>query len=214
MRSRSAAAISTRVGNFFTIRDILERYDSEVLRFFLLSAHYRSPIDFSDQNLADAEAGLDRIYSALAGMEDILARSSAATTPTGDTQVSNEAVDELAEKVSGLHLRFCEAMDDDFNTALAVSVLFGLTKEMKNVRISVFDNGIGFDQDQIQQRRTNRPSLGLAGMEERAALLGGTVTVQSRSGYGTEVEAKIPYHHPEDTVAAYSGTHGKEEVKK
>ena len=59
----------------------------------------------------------------------------------------------------------------------------------------MFDNGIGFDRDQVQERRSNRPSLGLAGMEERAALLGGTVTVQSRPGYGTEVEALIPYHH-------------------
>src|SRR5512134_1678175 len=78
--------------------------------------------------------------------------------------------------------------------------------EEKNVRINVFDNGIGFDRDQVQQRRTSRPSLGLAGMEERAALLGGTVTVQSRPGYGTEVEAVIPYHR--------SGPqHGLQEVR-
>jgi signal transduction histidine kinase len=55
------------------------------------------------------------------------------------------------------------------------------------------DNGIGFDLDQVKQRRSARPSLGLAGMEKRAALLGGSVSVQSRPGYGTEVEAVIPY---------------------
>ena len=70
-----------------------------------------------------------------------------------------------------------------------------LSFEKKNVRINVQDNGIGFDLAQVKQRRTKRPSLGLAGMEERAALLDGTVTVQSRPGYGTNVEASIPYHH-------------------
>jgi signal transduction histidine kinase len=67
--------------------------------------------------------------------------------------------------------------------------------EEKNVRISVRDNGIGFDVDSRQQQSTSRPSLGLAGMQERAALLGGIVSIQSRPGYGTEVEALIPYHH-------------------
>jgi signal transduction histidine kinase len=67
--------------------------------------------------------------------------------------------------------------------------------EEKNVRISVRDNGIGFDVDDKQQQSTSRPTLGLAGMQERAALLGGTVSIQSRPGYGTEVEVLIPYHH-------------------
>jgi two-component system sensor histidine kinase UhpB len=68
--------------------------------------------------------------------------------------------------------------------------------EEKNVRINVRDNGIGFDLERTrQQRSTSRPCLGLAGMQERAALLDGSVSVQSRPGYGTEVEALIPYHH-------------------
>ena len=123
--------MSKSLGNFFTIREILERYDSEVLRFFLLSAHYRSPIDFSDQNLADAESGLDRIYSALAGMEDILAKSAA--DATGGSQAGNEAVEELTEKLSRLHARFCEAMDDDFNTALAIAHIFDLVRALNRV---------------------------------------------------------------------------------
>jgi len=124
--------MSKSLGNFFTIRDILERYDSEVLRFFLLSAHYRSPIDFSDQNLADAESGLDRIYSALAGMEDVLAKG-AAEAPAGSSQTGNEAVEELTEKLSRLHARFCEAMDDDFNTALAIAHIFDLVRSLNRV---------------------------------------------------------------------------------
>ena len=87
-----------------------------------------------------------------------------------------------------------ESLNNVIKHARATHVNIHLHFEEKNVRINVFDNGIGFDRDQVQQRRSSRPSLGLAGMEERAGLLGGTVTVQSRPGYGTEIEALIPYH--------------------
>jgi signal transduction histidine kinase len=82
--------------------------------------------------------------------------------------------------------------------------------EEKNVRINVRDNGIGFDLGQVRQRPTNRPSLGLAGMEERAALLRGTVTVQSRPGSGTEIDAVIPYHH-KGTEADYASQEVKDD---
>jgi cysteinyl-tRNA synthetase len=114
--------MSKSLGNFFTIREILDKYDSEVLRFFLLLAHYRSPIDFSDQNLADAEAGLERIYTALAAVEETLAR------PVVAEPAANDAADELAANLASLHDRFCEAMDDDFNTALAIAHIFDLVR--------------------------------------------------------------------------------------
>ena len=117
--------MSKSLGNFFTIREILENYDSEVLRFFLLSSHYRSPIDFSDQNLADAEAGLERIYSALATMEEFLAKPATAAASS-----ASDAVAELAAKLASLHDRFCEAMDDDFNTALAIAQIFDLIRTL------------------------------------------------------------------------------------
>jgi cysteinyl-tRNA synthetase len=123
--------MSKSLGNFFTIRDILERYDSEVLRFFLLSSHYRSPIDFSDQNLADAEAGLDRIYSALAAMAEALAAG--ATHTAAAVALLSDAALELQEKVETLHHRFCEAMDDDFNTALAIATIFDLVRSLNRV---------------------------------------------------------------------------------
>ncbi len=82
-----------------------------------------------------------------------------------------------------------------------------LSFEEKNARINVRDNGIGFDLERIQQQRNSRPSLGLAGMQERAALLGGTVSVKSSPGCGTEVEALIPYRHNG------TGFHRFEEVK-
>jgi signal transduction histidine kinase len=86
-----------------------------------------------------------------------------------------------------------ESLNNIIKHARATHVNIHVYYEEKNVRISIFDNGIGFDRGQVQQRRTSRPSLGLAGMEERAALLGGSVNLQSRPGYGTEVEALIPY---------------------
>lgn len=107
-----------------------------------------------------------------------------------------------------------ESLNNIIKHSHATHVNIHLHFDEKNVRISVFDNGIGFDRDQVQQLRTNRPSLGLAGMEERAALLGGTVTVQSRPGYGTEVEARIPYHHADAATAEYFDFHAQEEVNK
>jgi signal transduction histidine kinase len=101
-----------------------------------------------------------------------------------------------------------ESLNNIIKHAQATHVNIHLHYDEKNVRISVFDNGVGFDREQVQQKRTSRPSLGLAGMEERAALLGGTLTVQSRPGYGTEVEAVIPYHHARAEFA-----HGMQEVK-
>jgi signal transduction histidine kinase len=101
-----------------------------------------------------------------------------------------------------------ESLNNIIKHAQATHVNIHLQYEEKHVRFSVFDNGIGFDRDEVQQRRTSRPSLGLAGMEERAALLGGTVIVQSRPGYGTEVEAVIPYQRSEA-----NSRHGLQEVK-
>jgi cysteinyl-tRNA synthetase len=105
---------------------VLEKYDSEVLRFFLLSAHYRSPIDFCDQNLNDAEAGLARIYSALAGVDAAL------EGPAG-TPLATEAEGELASRLAEFLPRFREAMDDDFNTALALAHVFDLIRSVNRL---------------------------------------------------------------------------------
>src|SRR5215213_4323380 len=88
-----------------------------------------------------------------------------------------------------------ESLNNIIKHAQASLVNIYLRFEEKNVRINVRDNGMGFDLDYAKQKCTRRASLGLAGMEERAALLGGTLMVQSRPGYGTEVEALIPYDH-------------------
>jgi len=124
--------MSKSLGNFFTIKEVLERYEPEVLRFFLLTAHYRSPLDFSDQNMNEAEAGLDRIYTALAKMDEL-----AAGLPddglSGLPQKMNEAHAELLEKVESFPVRFSESMDDDFNTAQALGAIFELVRCVNRV---------------------------------------------------------------------------------
>jgi cysteinyl-tRNA synthetase len=115
--------MSKSLGNFFTIREVLDRFDPETLRFFILSAHYRSPIDFSDQNLDESRIGLERIYSCLAAIEEALNRIPASAEFPAVEHLSPIGL-ELQEKITQFIPRFVEAMDDDFNTALALGVIF------------------------------------------------------------------------------------------
>ncbi len=108
--------MSKSLGNFFTIRDILARYDAEVVRFFILTAHYRSPIDFADQQLEEAGQALTRCYEALDQAGRVVPATAGGAVP-GELA-------EAAAKLEELDARFCEAMDDDFNTAQAIGHLF------------------------------------------------------------------------------------------
>ncbi|HHQ4701637.1 TPA: cysteine--tRNA ligase [Aeromonas hydrophila] len=99
--------MSKSLGNFFTIRDVLAHYDAETVRYFLMSGHYRSQLNYSEDNLKQARAALERMYTALRDLP-------AAATAGGDEQVA----------------RFKEAMDDDFNTPEAYSALFDLVREI------------------------------------------------------------------------------------
>jgi len=123
--------MSKSLGNFFTIRDILQKYDPEVVRFFILSAHYRSPIDFSDQNLEDARAGLTRFYEALKNAGDLLASYPLSSETTCETLPPEGR--EILDRFEILEERFCEAMDDDFNTALAIGHLFDAVRGMNRI---------------------------------------------------------------------------------
>jgi cysteinyl-tRNA synthetase len=107
--------MSKSLGNFFTIRDVLKKYDAEVVRFFILRAHYRSPLNYSDVHIDDAKGALTRLYTALADVE------LGADTPAVDW-------DEARAQ------RFREAMDDDFNTPLAVAELFDLAGEVNRTK--------------------------------------------------------------------------------
>lgn len=101
--------MSKSLGNFFTIREVLEKYDPEVLRFFILRAHYRSPLNYSDAHLDDARSALTRLYTALKD------------SPPDDQPLDPHEAHAQA---------FTDAMNDDFNTALAMSSLFDLTNEI------------------------------------------------------------------------------------
>jgi cysteinyl-tRNA synthetase len=102
--------MSKSLGNFFTIREVLRKYDPEVVRFFILRAHYRSPLNYSDAHLEDARAALTRLYGALGECDGPAAH------PVDWTESHA--------------LRFREAMDDDFNTPVAMAVLFDLAAEV------------------------------------------------------------------------------------
>ncbi len=120
--------MSKSLGNFFTIRDILNQYDAEVVRLFLLSTHYRSPIDFSDANLKDARAGLDRFYTM---KEGIIRSLSGKNPPSVKPEEVIQATDRsLYEKILSMPKAFEETMDDDFNTAFAVGLIYDLVRDV------------------------------------------------------------------------------------
>ncbi|MDR1310772.1 MAG: cysteine--tRNA ligase [Burkholderiaceae bacterium] len=106
--------MSKSLGNFFTIREVLTRYHAEVLRFFIIRSHYRSPLNYSDAHLEDARAGLTRLYTALNAVP-------AMRVPV-DWQESHA-------------MRFAAAMNDDFNTPVACAVLFELANEVNRTRM-------------------------------------------------------------------------------
>ncbi len=110
--------MSKSLGNFFTVREISEKYDLQVLRFFMLSAHYRSPINFSADLMESSKNGLERILTAIGKLKDL--EASAKTEKLLDHEDKN-AVQELVSKYEA-------AMDDDFNTADAISAIFELVK--------------------------------------------------------------------------------------
>lgn len=112
--------MSKSLGNFFTVREIGEKYDLQVLRFFMLSAHYRSPINFSAELMEASKNGLERIITCAERLKDLLNKVSGDAL-TEEEQENKKNVDELVAK-------FEAAMDDDFNTADAVSAIFELVK--------------------------------------------------------------------------------------
>ncbi|HIF9172621.1 TPA: cysteine--tRNA ligase [Photobacterium damselae] len=104
--------MSKSLGNFFTIRDVLNHYDPETVRYFLMSGHYRSQLNYSEDNLKQARSALERLYTSLRGL---------------DTSVEAAGGEEFVT-------RFKEAMDDDFNTPEAYSVLFDMAREINRLK--------------------------------------------------------------------------------
>jgi cysteinyl-tRNA synthetase len=123
--------MSKSLGNILPIRDLLQDYPSEAVRLFLLSNHYRSPVDFSPQHMVEAGAGLDRFYTALMGIDDFL--SAKGEVPSPNAAGLKGAAKEVFEKISAARHSFSEAMQDDFNTAQALGYLHDLARMLNRV---------------------------------------------------------------------------------
>ena len=113
--------MSKSLNNFFTVRDIAKEYDLEAVRLFMLSAHYRSPINFSRDQIEAANASLNRLYTARDSLKFQM--------ENGEDRPLNEAEKAFAERLKGYEKRFDDAMDDDMNTADALGAVFELVKD-------------------------------------------------------------------------------------
>ena len=113
--------MSKSLGNFFTVRDICEQYDPQVIRFFMLSAQYRTPLNFSKELVEDASRGLERILNGAEKLKEIADKKNGRFTSDEEQKILEEEMPKFIE-------RFDAAMDDDLNTADAISVLFELVR--------------------------------------------------------------------------------------
>lgn len=118
--------MSKSLGNFLTIREILAKYPAEVLRFFVFSTHYRTPLDFSETAMKDAESGLTRLYTCLAE----IAKIPGETSPEQKSVAGKKNV----VKIQSLVDRFVQAMDNDFNSAQALGHIFEVVKALNTIR--------------------------------------------------------------------------------
>lgn len=154
--------MSKSLGNFFTVREVLKYYDAETIRYFLMSGHYRSQLNYSEENLKQARTSLERLYTALRGTDG-------SVQPAGG---------------EAFEARFREAMDDDFNTPEAYSVLFDMAREVNRLKTEdlVAANGLAAALRQLSG------VLGLLEQDPEAFLQGGA---QSDDGEVAEIEALI-----------------------
>jgi cysteinyl-tRNA synthetase len=116
--------MSKSLGNFFTVKEVLSKFPPEVVRFFLINVHYRSPLDFSDAALAEAETALLRLYTTLARLEEVLRRHPEVTLPAELDYYPATLTLEDCSRLGSLAGRFVNALEDDLNTAQALGFLF------------------------------------------------------------------------------------------
>ena len=112
--------MSKSLGNFFLLNEVLEKYDGRVVRFFMLSSHYRKPIEFSEEELSMAKAGLERIENCIRRIKEVLEK--AGTNCSG--------AEDFKESVFKYRDKFCEGMEEDFNTSMAFAAIFEMIKEI------------------------------------------------------------------------------------
>lgn len=138
--------MSKSLGNFFTVREIAEEFDYEVIRFFMLSAHYRSPINFSKTLMESARSGLERIYNCISDMKFFAEKA--------DSHALTDKEKEYKEKIGTLKAKYIAAMDDDLNTADAISAIFEIVSEANKAitaQSGFSKEVIGFTVDTIKE---------------------------------------------------------------
>ena len=162
--------MSKSLGNFFTVRDISAKYDYEVIRYFMLSAHYRNPINFSDALMEQAKSAVARVYTCIDNLEFLLSNSE-------DRTLTAEEYEYL-KKLDGFKQRFIDAMDDDLNTADAISVIFDITYAANTY----------FSNDAKNATVLLEKTLGL--IRELGSVLG-IFTKETKSNLDAEIEALI-----------------------
>ena len=128
--------MSKSLNNFFLVKDVLEHYSPDALRFFLISNHYRSPLDFSDERLEEMTRSLERLGTAIDNVLELLAMPAGAKSPEAQQLLETAHKDEED---------FENAMCDDFNTALASAAMFDLAKNVNIFKNAVVNNGVPVD---------------------------------------------------------------------
>jgi len=137
--------MSKSLGNFVMIKEIVKRYHPEGVRLFILSSHYRSPVDYSEQAMGEAETGLEKIYSLLERMEQ---------------SIGANGLDFDKQEPGDLWKRFCEAMNDDFNTARALGIVFDAVRRMNRVMDNWAEAGSGEDLTVLRSLRADLRRVG------------------------------------------------------
>lgn len=168
--------MSKSLGNFFTIRDVLAQYRAEVIRYFLISSHYRSPVNYSQESLENSTAALNRFYTAMRGI----------------SQVSPPETDSIYEQ------RFMEAMDDDFNTPIALAVLFDLVHEINRCR----EQDMHYTEELVAILRKLGGVLGLLQDEPNIFLRGGVTMLSSHLEIEELIAAREAARAAKDWAAA------------
>lgn len=135
--------MSKSLGNFLTIRDILDNYHQEILRFFIFSTHYRNPLDFSEAAMQDATTGLMRLYECVAQVDKIDVSNTSKDTESVFTEKD-------LNKILSLEERFQQAMDNDFNTAQAQGIFFDTIKTINKVRTKLPATPLSTDVDKLK----------------------------------------------------------------
>ena len=153
--------MSKSLGNFFTIRDITAKYEPQVVRFFMLSAHYRSPVNFSDALMAQAQSAMERVYNCIENLE-FLKKSAEERDANGEENI-------LLAELEKAKKRFLDAMDDDLNTADAISAIFDIVSAANKHISQDGGNSLAVIEATLSQIHELGGVLGLFEREEKSA---------------------------------------------